>query len=306
MSRIKKAYRYDKLTGKFIKEYTLSQFHDLETKPENSEEFNAAKGNLFCAKKLINGVPDEDYRIYYHGKSKVEFHHARNTKHFFMCDEFDGGHEETVEHKFVKDIIYDIATNEGGFKVIVEGKKYELDIESAMKEEYVELSVYIFKPDIVLKLKNNEKNKVFIEKYCDCIYLEICNTHSNSNQKIDAFRFENLFLVELNVKEKYYVKHERDEQAYYIRIKNQLMNNYVTVTIHSNFMKDIFEDEIVDDNGIKYHLWREHSEKKYYVKWYEYGKKCQEDKYRGRLFTKKTAKLYMLYKVRLSRSKLKE
>ena len=303
MSKIDKAYYYNEKLNKFSENYyDLEQFKKLEesSDPKSQELFNRLRRSIYCEPKYLNGVADEKYKISYHGKSKKEFHHLSNKTHFFICDEFDSGHDETPEHKNIKDIIYDIAKNDGIFKVIVNNERYELDIEKVLKESYVELKLYIFKPDIVLKLKHNENNNLFIERYSDTIYLEICNTHPNSKKKIDAFQFENKFLVQLNVNNNYYRMTNSNKNDYYAKKRKQLMDNYVSVEVHSNELKDRMEFKVTDDNGITYYLSVKDKEN-IHVGYKEDGLWTEKTNYKGKKFTVETAWLYILYRIRLSR-----
>ncbi len=302
MHKITKVYYYDEEKKRFTKEYSLYQFKQLMTNPKLSEEYYTVKDHIYYKPVLIDGKPDENYRVFHHGKSKNEFHQSADSDHIIMYEEYGEENEETPEHKYIKEIIYDIAKTEHKFKVIVELKNYDLDIKYVQMEKTIRLSIYEFKPDIILTLVHNDNNKDFIEKYSDTIYLEICNTHPNTTAKKQAFQFENLFLVQLDVRHPYYIKRKDDsDDEYYVKKRKQLLNNYIGVDVQSNVLKDTFEYKIKADDGITYHLWYEQSDKKYYVKWYENREIKQVDNYKGRLFTKESAKQYILYRVRLVR-----
>ncbi len=295
------AYYYDSIGKTFIK-YTIDEMKSLENNVKKHDVFIRVRKGLYCSKKLENGKPLEWAKVDYHGLSKCEFHHHPSKKYNFICDEFDEDNEESFEHNAIKKLIYKIASDDHFIKLEVEKNRYDLVVKEVYMEECIKLKCNVFRPDLLLVLDDVEDNKDFIEKYDKIIFLEIAYSHPNSNKKIEAFQFENKLLLQLNVNSVYYRKTNYNEKNYVERKEKQLREKYARVDVDSKVVKDKIEYKATDDNGITYYLDKKDKNNIFVTTNVNYEKGKVYD-YKNIKFTVETARLYILYNIRLSRDK---
>lgn len=286
--------------GKTFIKYTLNEIKKLENDVKKRDVFIRVRKNLYCSTKLMNDKPLEWAKVDYHGLSKKEFHHHSSKMYNFICDEFDIDNEESFEHKTIKELIYKIANESHLIKLEVDSIKYDLVVKKVYMEKYINLKCHVFKPDLFLILDDVEESFPFIEKYDNKVFLEICYSHSNSKKKIEAFQFENKLLLQLNVKSKYYMKTRNNENDYVEKKEKQLRETYARVEIHSSVLKDEIKFKATDDNGIIYYL-SVKDDNIFVATSDDYANKLYS--YKNIKFTVDIARLYILYRIRLSRDK---
>ena len=308
------AYYFDKTAGSFDEEqYTLDILKKLESEPGG--KLTVIRKSLYVSRHLVNGLPPEENKVDYHGKSRNEFHRARKTTSVYDYTHYNHGNESKEHDIFIK-VLKNVTLETKVLRIIVDNKFYTLDVNEVYDETGVNMAFSLFKPDLRFILADSNRNKEFIETYDKEIHFEVCMTHPNDAKKIDAYWLENAFLVEIDIS-KYYKMTETTEAKYIERITNQIKKHPMGVDVHSYVLHEELGERstIKDDKGKKYvrkmtdpKEYNDNNELVYNV--FCYKKNGKFDRKYNSIdkipFTKELARKYMLYLVRKNKKDFKK